>query len=404
MRHLRLVLLFLPEGAFWGFLLAVAPYFLRDAGASSAASASVGYLSLPIAFAFLWAPWMDRPFPGLRTTRRSWLWITQASALLMLGLAWLALSVQTAVAWVVAALLGAALAYASRGLVLNAWIKEAVPDPQQGMAVATRLVGMLAGQWIGGGWLAEHFELLSWAGTLGVMVGLLCLSTLGLWGLSEPQRIDVRLAALPLVAVLKHIGSRPLLRRSALAMALISAVLGPPMVLGAVFLNDAGLQPRDMAWANGYVGATVSAVGALLIGWLCQRLPPLRVLVVLLGLQVVLALIWVLAAADLIVQPWMLVSLMAAQLVNYVMITTVMMVLMMARASRATAGTDIALMNGVVYLVAVLGQHGAGFIADGLADWRLFFAGVTLLCGITLVVAPGWLLPSPRDGSADREE
>ena len=265
------LVLYLPFGAFQGYITVTLGYVLRGGGVSVAAIAGlVGLSLLPNTWKVLWAPLVDTTLSA-----KAWFAIgTGATAAVLLAAAATPMTAAGVPMLSALSFIGG-LTSSFAGIAADRVMAYATPPEQQGRAGGWSQAGNLGGQGMGGGlglWLCQHAS--DSLGSAGV--GLLCLATLPvlLWLKAE----DARMHGLPLPALVKATG-RDVLNLGLTRVGLLACFICLlPMNTGAV-ANIWGAMARDWrasadqaAFVGGALSGVVSIVGALAGGYACDKL------------------------------------------------------------------------------------------------------------------------------------
>lgn len=388
----RIVVLYAPDALFFGFLLTVVPFQLRLAGGGAALSAAVGWLALPLGFAFLWAPLVDgRRLWGLGR-RSGWAGVCQLAAASAFAAAALVFTLAPDLAGPVAALVPgvpAAFLFATRNIALNAWMRESLGDRDVSVAVGVRCAGAAVGNWLGAGALAGGFETLGWAGAFAALSAATLVSGAALWRLPGQAKASERPAALGLVATVKAMCARPGVPRCAASVAILSAVMAPPAGLGVLAFADKGFSAGQLGYAVGYAGAAAAAIGAFAGGRLAKIFGLGPMLVASAFAQGALCLGWAAFAASAAPGSFAAgLSLMAAQYSLFAAMAALWMTAVIQIASREGAATELALLNAMLLLAGMTAPTIAGAAADLTGSLPLAFVGLAVLSCATCLLAP----------------
>lgn len=380
MNILRIVVLFIPDSLFLGFLMTTAPFFLREQGGGAGAATAVAYLGLPLALAFLWAPFVDRhPLPGL-DRRSGWAGACQlaaALALLLAGGLLLVVPNGGGLALILPPGLVVAVILATRNLSLNAWMREALDKKTFGVAVGARMAGAAIGNWLGAGLVASQFPLLGWAGAFLVMALALLVTWPAVLGMPPGRAEPVPGESLRLV--FRDLFARPGVPAAIGAMTVISALAAPPFTLGLVLLADIGMSAEQIGMSVGYIGSIVGLATAIGAGKLVDRIDPRAALAVAIVLQALLSLGFALLGAATAPAAWLGGTLIILQIGVYAGISAICMVMALRLASLRHASTEVAFIYALLILAGTLVPNLAGFLMDALGDWGWMFTGHALL-------------------------
>jgi MFS family permease len=373
--------LYLAQGLPFGFFTLALPALLRESGASLTSIGLLGFLTLPWAAKFLWAPFLDGQGP-----RRRWLLALQLAA--VGGAVLLApLDPRANFPLLFAAAFAFNLVAASQDVITDGLAVRAVGARERGPANGLQVGAYRVGMILGGGALLGVFSVAGWTATCLAMAGLLALTVLPVLALREAPRLP----AVPTPWRQSLLGWTARARQPALlgaAAVVFACRFGDQFVSGLFgpFLVDAGLGLADIALLKGTVGSATSLGGAVLGGafvwWVGRRAALLAT-----GLAQAASFgLYIAAAAGAGGIPLLWVATVAEGVLG-TMATVALFALMMDAADPEHAGTDYTLLASVVVLVgSVAGLAGAA-CADAAGYLVAFVTGTVLaLAGVAGVV------------------
>jgi len=232
-----------------------------------------GYVGLPYAFKFAWAPLMDRYVPPFLGRRRGWLLVMQicvAVAIAVMGFAGpsISLSALAAVAVLVAVL------SASQDIVADAYRADVLPAKERGAGVGVFTtgyrIGMIAS---GGGALILAGAGVPWPWVYAIAAAAMCIGIAATLFAPEPERA---VAAPPTLAIAIVEPLRELLLRRGAAVTLLFVLLFKlPDELAkqsvTPFLQRTGYTDEQIGSVQGVVGVIMTIVGALAGGAVVAR-------------------------------------------------------------------------------------------------------------------------------------
>lgn len=237
------------------------------------------WVTLPLAFNFVWAPLLDRFLPPVLGRRRGWLLIFQLA--LVLGIVTMALVGPDAPGQSLLPLVLAGLAVAffvaSHDVVADAYRTDLLEPAERGAGAAVFVIGYRIGMLVAGGGallLADHLPWRSVYLVLAAFMGV------GLWGTltgKEPEEPLGRPRSLaeaivePVVEFVRRLGW------SALGIALFVALYKLPDALGnamtvPMLTRGLGYGNEEIAWVRNFAGLGAMMTGALVGGPLVARL------------------------------------------------------------------------------------------------------------------------------------
>ncbi len=259
----------LPFGVASGFSGIAMPFVMRNAGVAGDRIAEIVAISLlPAAWQFLWAPIID-----LGPRRKHWLVALAALGSICIFLAMVVPLPSSLSLFVVLSVAGQALVGLT-GSCNGGLMATTLPDSVRGSAGGWSNAGNLGGAALGAGvtmWLSDRLAP-QWVGAAtATMIFLPSLVALAIPETARPKRRLVELFGTMLGSVWRTVRSRPgfvgiLICISpcgtAAAMNLFSS-MGP----------DYGASNNVVTFVTGFAGGLVTAVGSLVGGYLCDRMP-----------------------------------------------------------------------------------------------------------------------------------
>ncbi len=381
-----LVALYFAQGLPFGFFTIVVPAMLRQSGQSlTTISLATTLLTLPWLLKFLWAPFIDH-----RGTRRAWLLTLQLS-----GLAVAALITQLQFEGNYVLLFAAAFTFnliaATQDIATDGLAVRMLDARELGIANGIQVGAYRVGMMFGGGLVLKLLTLTDWTLAFVAMTALLAATIVPVLLMREPPR-DAR-AVRPSTAQLSFGWLRRLLTRGILLLATLIFCyrFGDQMLTTLLipFLTDQGLGLAGISLLKGWVGNSMSIVGALLGGWLAFSTSR-RNAVLISGVGQVASFVLYVAAALGAGGIGLLWVATVAEGVLGTMATVALFALMMDASDPEHAGTDYTLLACVVLIVGMIASVCGGALADAFGYAAAFTTGavLALLGCLTLV----WVL------------
>ena len=282
-RHLHPVIwtvLVLPFGIAVGYLQVAVPYVLRLRGLEMGViGALIFYANQPHSFKVLWAPVLDVGWP-----RRNWYMVTVGLTAVTLALtSWIppdggrSVGPVSLLTLYTVALTLAQIAVATSSSAVLGMMATVVPKAEQARASGWQTMGNLAGTAIGGAviaWLVEHTS----ATFTAVSVGGACVvCALPVLFIHEPPAEKKPLGG-AMVALGKDLW-RSLISRegwTGIIICLSPVGAGAMLNLFSALATDYSTDPKTteqmVVYATGLLGGLVSAAGALVGGYVCERM------------------------------------------------------------------------------------------------------------------------------------
>jgi predicted MFS family arabinose efflux permease len=263
---------------------------------------------------------------------------------------------------------------ATQDIATDALAVELLQPRERGLGNGVQVAGYRAGMIVGGGALLMAFGTLGWVGTFAAMAALLGLATLPVLALREaPHLANPLPKSAPTLRIL-------LTDRRAwpwfAVLLLFKAGEGAETAMLRPLLVDRGLDLAAIGWLMGTVGFAAGLLGALLGGWVADRVAH-RTALGLCGFAQALGLAsWVVAAQS----QWPAASLGAFVALEHLtsgMATAALFTAMMDRTHRQSAASHYTLQASLVVI-------GSG-LAAALSGWsarQLGYAGHFGLCAL----------------------
>lgn len=394
-----LVALYLAQGFPLGLITEVVPAWFQDRGVGKAELGLLSILEAAWIGKFLWAPWVDA-----RGSRRRWVVGGLVALAALSFLLWRLEAAGAGPDLLVLVVAAMALASATQDIAIDAWAVEAFHGGTLGHVSGARVNAARVGYLLSASVLLLLVEPLGWGGTWAVAAGALAVAAAATTRAPTPPRVP-RAARAPLaIAVLARRRGFVVLALFLLLYKVGDYALAP---MARQFLKAAD----GAGWSNRELGVsrTVALVGSVagcaLGGWFSVRRGLFAALLVLGVAQAGSNLAYVAAAA----WPTPTVVWGAAAVEPFCggLAMAPYGALMLAGASRAAAGADVAAFTALMALGRLAGGavSGYGVEAMGRPGW---FCVTALLALPALLLLPalrraGWLSErDPSDGSGPR--
>jgi MFS family permease len=389
--------LYLAQGLPMGVVTQALPALLRSYHVALPLIGLSGFLALPWALKFLWAPWVDARFSVRVGQRRSWILPLQFAGIAML----VAIALSDPLALRTAAGLGrlflmffllnccaATQDIASDGLAVRI-LSFHERGPGNGMQVAGYRLGLV----LGGGLLLYGAGTWDWRLSFLMLAALLLLATLPVLHYREPPPLPSPHEPVAWLQTFTGFVTRPGLRRwlPVLLTCRLGEALGSAMV--KPMLVDMGYGLRDIGLMVSVPGSLAAFAGAVLGGWLTGRLGRYRALLAFGALQA-------LAVAAFALLPWrhdhglatsalLVYGINAFEHLAGGMATAAVLTAVMDLSRMQHAGADFTLQ---VSLLAISG--GIAYLGAGLVAQAFGFTACFLLSGLLglLMLWPVWRL------------
>ncbi len=356
-------------------VLTLVQAWLTEAEVNIKAIGLLALTGLPYSLKFLWAPWLDYYDPGplgRLGRRRGWLLVSQAG--LMAGLLALSVLDPRHLPAVGAMALFIAFASATQDVVVDAYRRDDLTDPELGVGSAYYIWGYRLGMMVvsGGGLIAA--DAFGWAWTFRGVALLILVGPLTLTFSPEP-RVERPPAPTGVIQTVVE-PLRDFFRRPA-----------PWWILSFIFFYKFGDQLAtslttafylELGYSKTDIGAVVKGFGTLAIlagvmagGWGVLKLG-LRASLWLFGVYQMVTILGFVALWYLPVHPLSLALVISQENLSAGMGTSAFVAFMAGQTNRSFSATQYALLSALMALPRSLLSAPAGFLVDFLG-WPGFF-------------------------------
>ncbi len=264
------MILYIPFGVGFGYIVVTLAYQLKQAGASVAQIATlVSLFSLPNIWKFFWAPVVD-----ITLTQKKW--YVLSGILCAVGIAAMGFfpATKPGLAALSAVVLFSGLATSLLGMAVESLLAYSTPDELRGHASGWFQAGNLGGGAIGGGLGLLLVERLPSPWMASCIVGSLCfLCCAALIAVPTPERPLENIRLLDrMAATIKDLWQLVRNRAGALAFILCLLPIGSGAVVFASIAGEWGASANTVALITGVLGGVISAAGCIFGGWICDRM------------------------------------------------------------------------------------------------------------------------------------
>lgn len=394
--------LYFSQGLPFGFFVQALPVLLRRQELSLEAIGLTSLLALPWALKFVWAPLVDRVGAGQANHRKRWIVPLQlGAAAVMLGASLIEPS--TMLGALLVCVLVANLLAATQDIATDGLAVDLLDHEERGVGNGVQVAGYRVGMIMGGGALLVAYDALGWSWTFAALSALLLVATLPIALTPEPARAP---AAPDSEALADEAGqategafARFVRRPGAWAWLAVLCLYKMGEALGGgmlrPFLVDRGLSVGEVGAMLGVAGFTAGLLGALLGGWLVQRVGRLSALLVF-GVVQSLGVLGYLIPALLPELPRQaLYAICMGEHFTGGLATVALFTLMMDACGEQSSATDYTLQASVVVITTGAAAALSGFVAGPLGyAWHFGLSGLLSLLGVAATLAL-WPLASP---------
>jgi MFS family permease len=361
--------LYIAQGLPYGFFTIALPILLRQTGVSLTVISALGFLYLPWALKFLWAPYLDH-----RGSYKRWLLALQCAALLAAALLSQANLNSSYTVVIVAAFVFNMIA-ASQDVVTDGLAVRMIGVDERGLANGIQVGAYRVGMILGSGLLLWIFAKFNWPVMFVCMAALLGCTVLPVLFLHEPPRVKPVHAQLASSWLKRALAPGMLAFAGVLVMyrfgdALLSSLLGP-------FLVDQNLSIETIALMKGTVGSATSLLGAALGAWLTWAAGRRRALLIASLAQAGSFVLYLIAALSPANRELLWVATITEGILG-TMATVALFTLMMDASDPEHAGTDYSLLASVIVAINGIAGFAGAFLADATGYAVTFTVAVAL--------------------------
>jgi PAT family beta-lactamase induction signal transducer AmpG len=394
-----LACLYFSQGLPFGFFSHALPVLMRSYGVDLEVIGLMSFLGLPWALKFLWAPWVDRHGSARIGQRKSWILPLQlASMLVLLALSLLDPQQLRSGGWLyLFLLLGLAnLLAATQDIATDGLAVQSLHPRERGLANGIQVGGYRVGMVFGGGLVLVLLDYLGWEWSFRLLALVILLVTIPVLlyreapVVAQPRAWRQRPALHALVAFVRKPGMWAWL----LLLMLYKVGDSFGSAMGKPLLVDLGWSLEVIGWVGGGVGMGAGIAGAMVGGYLVQRIGRVRALV---GFGVLQALglcgyAWLAATGP------DLAGIVAVNAVEHFvggMATAALFTLMMDACRHEQAGSDYSIQASLQVSIVGLAHGFSGFSA-GYFGYEAHFLLAAAACLLALLVVPLWLRRLPE--------
>lgn len=381
-------------------LIQLVPAWLRDSGLSLTEIGLLSVVSLPYAWKFLWAPWLDRVSLPLGL-RRGWMLFTQVSLILTIGLLGHLDPVEQT-EWLVFMALLIALLSATHDVAIDAYRRELLPDKSLGLGNSIHVQAYRIASLVPGSLSLILADSLPWRTVFWVTAGFMLIGVTLTLTIREPFRpgpgrqLSLRETIFaPFAEYIGRKGSKALIL-TILFMVLYKLGDNMATALATPFYLDLGYSKTEIGVVAKHAALWPAIFGGLLGGVLMLRLGINKALWIFGSIQLlsILGFAWLASVGR---ELWVLASVIGFEYLG-VGLGTAAFTAFIARESNPTfAATQFALFTAMAALPRSLANATTGLLVD-YTGWFSFFWLCTMLA-IPGMVLLHWVAPWGEDAS-----
>lgn len=377
------------------FFIQTVPVLMRQQNWSLSAIGFLGFLAIPSALKFLWAPMVDRYQLPKLGHYRGWVICFQSLAIVTLLLT-ATLNLQTNIPGLLVSMFLVFLFSASQDIATDALAVNLLKPQERGIGNAIQASGNFLGAIIGGGVALIMLERAGFRGTLLLLALTLFICLIPVLFHQERHR---PVLASPQTGKAYLQPFIQFFARSGMQLWLVILLLymiseNVSVTLLRPLLVDRGLSFADVGVLLGIVSYVARIIGALSAGLLIGRWGHKRSLIVFGVVANLAALLFILPAIGLS-DPFTLYTICIVVSGLQSMAYTALLTAMMDRSQPETAGTDYTTQISVVFVGVVASTVLGGLVAEAIGY------ATTLVLGIGLSLTGVFLIPKASKSRND---
>ncbi len=344
------------------------PAWLKDENISLATIGLFSLIGLPYTWKFIWSPFMDRFTPPFLGRRRGWMLITQLGLITSIGFIGLFEPKQSI--WVIAYLAsGIAFLSASQDIVLDAYRRELLPDPELGLGNsihvnAYRIAGLVPGSL--GLILADH---MAWSVVFPIIATFMLPGIIMTFMISEKYQPHTRKMGLThyVIEPFKEFFQRSGIKRALLFLCFIFLYkLGDSMAtaLSTPFYMELGFSKTEIGIIAKQAALWPAIIGGMIGGLIMVKIGINRALWLfgVVQLVTILGFAWLAESGDVI---WILATVISMEYLGVGLGTAAFVAFMAKSTHRDFTATQLALFTALAAVPRTFANALTGYLVDG---------------------------------------
>ncbi|MEM9775581.1 MAG: MFS transporter [Chloroflexota bacterium] len=359
-----------------GFIITAVPAIMRANGAGLDEIGWIYALGLIWSIKFLWAPLVDRFGSKRYGHYRIWLIVLQSLIIVALvGASFFDINEQMGVLAMFFAMIS--LFSATQDIAADALAVTVLKPEERGLGNSIQMGGGFLGNMIGGGLVLIAYEYIGWNASLLILAAGTALPLINiLMHKEQPAPADARDEKVGFKDMIRYFRRPgvgrwvPILLTYTLGISTAYALINPMLV-------DLGWSLDQIGIATNIVGSVVSIAGALVIGWVVQKIGRKWAMIVS-GLGVGVSIFGLIPAAQGVNNTPLIYGTICLMLLAYGANTTVFATIMMDKSNPETAGTDYTLQYSISSIFAFILSATALTFAESLGYVPVLMIGVGL--------------------------
>ena len=383
-----LISLYIAQGLPYGFFTQTLPVLLRVEGVDLKTIGFSSALALPWALKFLWAPAVDK-----FGSRKLWiLWSNLIAITCLIGMSFLELPfiVNEAIAILFVGFFLMNLFTATQDIATDGLAVNFLSESERGIGNGIQVAGYRVGMILGGGLLLSWFTILGWQYSLWILSIIFFLTTLPVLFFNEKkystQKENLSFSDFIAFFKLPHLG----LWLVIIVIYKFGDALGGAMV--RPLLVDSGFSIKDIALILGIAGFSAGLLGAIVGGFLVNKLGRFKSLLIFAIIQAFAVAAWAMLSIEGLVSTGILskpivYTLSALEHFTGGLATAALFTAMMDHCRKECAGSDYTIQACIVVTMTILASTTSGISATELGyTLHFIIAGVLSLMAFPLII------------------
>lgn len=381
-----LISLYVAQGLPYGFFTQTLPVLLRSEGVDLKTIGYSSALTLPWAFKFLWAPAIDK-----YASRKLWiLWSNLIAITCLMGMSFIELPfiINDGMMILFGGFFLMNLFTATQDIATDGLAVNFLSENERGIGNGIQVAGYRVGMILGGGLLLSWFTVLGWQYSLWILSAIFLLTTLPVLLLKEVKSntLQQKLSLSEFVDFFKlpHLGLWLII----IIVYKFGDALGGNMV--RPMLIDSGFSVKDIAIVLGITGFSAGLIGAVVGGFLVNKLGRFKSLLIFGIIQAFAVASWAVLSIESLAlgdttKP-IIYILSTLEHFTGGLATAALFTVMMDHCRKQCAGSDYTIQACIVVAMTILASTLSGISASELGYlWHFIIAGILSLSVFPLI-------------------
>jgi len=376
-----LISLYIAQGLPYGFFTQTLPVLLRVEEVDLKTIGFSSLLALPWALKFLWAPAVDKF--GSRKLWILWSNLIAISCLMAMSFIELPFIVNDAIIILFGGFFLMNLFTATQDIATDGMAINLLTEDERGIGNGIQVAGYRVGMILGGGLLLSWFAILGWQYSLWILSAIFFVTTLPVIyskkNMSSISKDDLSFTDFIAFFKLPHLG----LWLVIIVVYKFGDALGGAMV--RPLLVDSGLSIKDIALILGVAGFSAGLLGAVVGGFLVNKLGRFKALLFFGLIQAFTVAAWAILPMGIVSKP-VIYLLSALEHFTGGLATAALFTAMMDHCRKQCAGSDYTIQACIVVTMTILASTLSGISAMEMGyQWHFIMAGFLSLSVFPLI-------------------